>query len=350
LLAGQVSIKRIAMPLRLRLFVKKRGSRRTSSRWQGMLGEAVLDLVLLAAGSSLLYWFGVHFLFAEDADYSWWPWLVSIIPLALVVYGVVGLGVLVWQSMTSAERRAAVAQRASEWDLTAPVRSDRPNLPTLPPIDAIVDSPGVQLAYRLPIDAASGWVSATMAAVCLAWNTLVAVFVVQVIRSHIAGHPNWLLTWLMVPFVMAGVWTLVALARQVLMTTFIGTTRLEVSAHPFYPGGRYDVYVSQTGRLKVRWLQVQLICEEQAVYQQGTDTRRAAARVYRDILYSGRKFDIAQGSGFETRCSFAVPSGAMHSFIATHNAIQWWLVVRGRLARWGDIERRFPVYIYPGHE
>jgi hypothetical protein len=336
------------MPLRLRLFVKKRGTRRTSAPWQGMLGEMVLDLILLVTGASLLYWLGSQFLFAEAADYGWWPWLVGVIPLALVAYGVVGLGMLAWQSVTSAERRAAVAQRASEWDLTAPSRPDRPSLPTVPPIDSVVDSPGVQLNYRLPIDAASGWVSATMAVVCLAWNTLVAVFVVQVVRSHVSGHPNWLLTWLMMPFVLAGIWTLIALGRQVLMTTFIGTTRLEVSAHPFFPGGRYDVYVAQTGRLQVRWLQVQLVCEEHAVYQQGTDTRRATARVYREILLTERKFDITQGSGFEARCSFAVPTSAMHSFSAMHNAVQWALVVRGRLARWGDIERRFPVYVYPG--
>jgi hypothetical protein len=78
----------------------------------------------------------------------------------------------------------------------------------------------------------------------------------------------------------------------------IGTTLLEVSHHPFYPGGQYELFVAQTGRLDVRWLQVQLVCEEQAVYQQGTDTRRATARVYRDILYSGRKFEIIRGQGF----------------------------------------------------
>jgi hypothetical protein len=313
-----------------------------------MLGEAILDAVLLGVGGYFLYFLATRYLLVQSDDYDWWPWLVSLIPLALVVFGVIGLGRLLWQSATSAERRAAVAQRTADWDLTgAQARADRPALPAVPPIDAVVDSPGVELAYRLPVDAASGWVSATMAAVCLAWNTLVAIFVVQVIRSHLDGQPNWLLTWLMVPFVMAGAWTLVALGRQVWMTTVVGTTLLEVSAHPFYPGKQYEVFVSQTGRLQVRWLQVQLICEEQAIYQQGTDTRRATARVYKDILCSERKFDISPGVGFQTRCSFLLPATAMHSFLATHNAVQWALVVRGRLTRWGDIERRFPVYVYP---
>jgi hypothetical protein len=337
------------MPLRFRLFVKKRGTRRTSARWQGMLGEAVLDSILLCIGGYLLYWLVSHFVLADEANYGWWPWLAIVIPVVLAVYGGGGLAVLLWQSMTSAERRAAAAQRASDWDLPGvPIDSARPALPTVPPIDAVIDSPGVRLAYRLPIDGASGWVAATMAAVCLAWNTLVAIFVVEVIRSHLAGHPNWLMTWLMAPFVMAGGWTLFALGRQLLMTSVVGTTRLEISHHPLYPGGRYEGFISQTGRLHVRWLQVQLVCEEQAIYQQGTDTRRATARVHRETLFGERKFDIAHGRAFETQFSFTVPETAMHSFVATHNAVLWALVVRGRLARWGDIERRFPVYVYPG--
>jgi hypothetical protein len=37
----------------------------------------------------------------------------------------------------------------------------------------------------------------------------------------------------------------------------------------------------------------------------------------------------------------------MHSFASTHNAVMWSLVVRGRMTRWGDLERRFPIYVYP---
>ena len=151
----------------------------------------------------------------------------------------------------------------------------------------------------------------------------------------------------MVPFVLAGVWTLVALGRQVLLTAAIGTTRVEVSQHPFYPGGTYQGFVSQTGRLHVRWFQVQLVCEEQAIYQQGTDTRRATQRVYRATAFSQRKFDITPQQAFEATFEFTVPAGAMHSFVSTHNAVMWTLVVRGRMARWGEFERRFPVYVYP---
>ena len=271
-----------------------------------------------------------------------------VIPAALIILGVVEFVRLLWQTSASTERRSAAVQKASDWELPgADARPNRPTLPTVPPIDAVTDSPGVRLAHRLPIDAASGWISLSMAAVCLMWNTLVVVFVVQVIALHRTGQPKWLLTFLMVPFVMAGAWTLFALAQQVLTGIAIGTTRVEVSQHPFYPGGTFHGFVSQSGRLRVRWMQVLLVCDEQAIYQQGTDTRRATSRVYRATLFSQRKFEIRPQQAFETTFDLTLPASAMHSFVSPHNAIIWTIVVRGHTARWGDFERRFPVYVYP---
>jgi hypothetical protein len=334
------------MPSRLRLFLKKRGTRRTGSRLPGLVGEGTLFAALLAIGVFGLYWLVARVLLAEGAAYGWWPWPAILIPLALVGYGATGLVLLVWENVASSERRAAVVQKATGWELPGvEFRQVGLSLPTVPAIDAVTDSPGVRLAYRLPIDAASGWVSFTMAAVCLIWNTLVAIFVVRFLS---ADEINWLLVWLMVPFVLAGLWTLLALGRQLLLSVATGTTRLEVSHHPLFTGGTYRGFVSQSGRLHVRWFQVHLVCEEQAVYQQGTDTRRETCRVYRATAFSQRKFDIAPHRAFEADFDFAVPPTAMHSFSSAHNGIVWMLVVRGRMARWGDFERRFPVYVYPG--
>jgi hypothetical protein len=332
---------------RLRLFVKKRGTRRTGPRWAGELAEGLLFAALMATGAFGLYWL-IH-LVVSVTDAGWWPWFAMVIPIAVFIYGAAGLIGLIWRRMASTERRAVALRKATGWELPGiDNRPGRPSLPNVPAFDVVSDSPGVRLAYRLPIDAASGWVSFTMAAVCLAWNTLVAVFVVQVIQLHRAGQPNWLLTWLMVPFVLGGAWTLVELARQVLLNAAVGTTRVEISQHPFYPGGMYQGFVSQTGRLHVRWLQVQLVCDEQAIHQQGTDTRRASCCVHHDTLFSQRKFDITPEQAFEATFDIGVPETAMHSFVAPHNAVMWAIVVRGRMARWGDFERRFPIYVYPG--
>jgi hypothetical protein len=336
------------MAPRLRLFVKKRGQRRTGSRWYGTLGIAALDLALVAIGAAGLYWLLAHVLLAETRTYGWFAWAAIVIPIAPIGYGVTDLVVLVWRNLASTERRAAAVQMATDWELPGMgPHVDRPTLPAVPPIDEVVDSPGVRLAYRLPSDAASGQMSFVLAIVSVVWNTLVAGFVIQVVRQHLAGHPNWLLTWLVFPFVLAGAWTIFALVRQILLTAGTGTTLLEIAEHPLYPGRKYEAFLSQTGRLQVRWFQVQLVCEERATYQQGTDTRTATAVVHCETVFSERKFEIPPGGAFETHFTVAVPAGAMHSFSAAHNAVSWILVVRGRMARWPEFERRFPLYVYP---
>lgn len=330
---------------RPRLFAKKRGTRRSSVPWTGKVAEGALSAALATLGVIGLYWLIYRVAYAEDAGR--WPWFAMVIPIALIVYGSAAFIRMLWQTAASTERRAAAVQKATDWDRLGPSNSITPALPTVPPIDAVTDSPGIRLAYRLPIDAASGWVVFAMATVCLAWNTLVVFFVVEVVAKHRAGQPNWLLTWVMGPLVLGGIWTIVALVRQVLFNIAIGTTRVEISQHPFYPGGTFHGFVSQTGRVRVRWIQVQLVCEEQAIYQQGTDTRRATSRVYRSVLFSRRKFDIRPPEPFEITFDLTVPPTVMHSFVSAHNAVVWTIVVRGRMTRWGDFERRFPIYVYP---
>lgn len=330
---------------RPRLFVKKRGTRRTGARWAGLVAEGLLFVALIAAGTYGIYWLIESAGVARGS--SWGPWFGTVFCVALVISGAAGLIRIVWQSVASTERRAATVRMATGWELPGiEAHPNRPSLPSVPPIDAVSDSPGLRLAYRLPVDAKSGWVSFMMAGVCLAWNTLVAVFVVRVVQMP-DGKAKWLLASIMVPFALAGAWTLFELARQVVLNIAVGSTRVEISGHPFHPGGVYQGLVAQTGRLHVRWLQVLLMCEEQAIHQQGTDTRRAICRVYRATLFSRRKFVITPKQPFDAEFEIAVPAAAMHSFVSTHNAVIWTLVVRGRMARWGDFERRFPIYVYP---
>ena len=198
----------------------------------------------------------------------------------------------------------------------------------------------MRLAHRLPIDASTGWVSFTMAAVCLAW--LVAMFVVQVFNLHREGQPNWLLTWLMVPFVLAGVWTLIALGRQVLLNIAVGTTRVEVSQHPFYPGGTFHGFVSQTGRLHVRWLQVQLVCEEQAIYQQGTDTRRASSRCSSRHAVQPAQVRDSTAASVRSRVRYhdTRVGDALVRIAAQRGS--WTLIVRGRMSAGATSNAAFP--------
>ncbi len=105
---------------RPRLLVKKRGSRRTGSRWAGKVAEGLLFVSLLALGAYGLYWLVDHVQRAEEP--GWWPWFAMVIPTALIVFGFVELVRLLWQTAASTERRSAVAQKASDWELPAPTR------------------------------------------------------------------------------------------------------------------------------------------------------------------------------------------------------------------------------------
>ena len=125
--------------------------------------------------------------------------------------------------------------------------------------------------------------------------------------SFARDEPDWMLTLFIIPFVLVGIALLAYLIRQVMITTGVGPTRVEISAHPLSPGEPYDLFLSQAGRLTMNWLEVWLACDEKATYRQGTDTRTETRRVYEDRCFVRTDFEIHQGLPFESRCQVRVP-------------------------------------------
>jgi hypothetical protein len=155
------------------------------------------------------------------------------------------------------------------------------------------------------------------------------------------------LTFFILPFVVVGAAFLAILVRAILIETGIGPTLVEISAHPLAPGERYEIYLSQAGRLEIKSLDVKLVCEETATYRQGTNTRKATRRVYEQLLVSREALEMGRTLPFEARAHLEVPGDAMHSFKAIHNRIDWKIVVKGSVTRWPDFERSFPVIVRP---
>ena len=93
---------------RPRLFVKKRGTRRTGARWTGYVAEGLVCAAFVIAGAFGLYWLIDRVVSAEGA--GWWPWFAMVIPTALFGYGAAGLIGLIWQTIASTERRAAAVR------------------------------------------------------------------------------------------------------------------------------------------------------------------------------------------------------------------------------------------------
>jgi len=279
--------------------------------------------------------------------YSWWMWLLLIVPASFMIAGGVGGVLALLESGTSVERRAAIAQKAPRLDLLESSSASGSVYPTLPSPTFVTDSPGTHLAYRLPVEAATGWQVAGMASITALWVVIVAILAIENVWSYVRGDASVGMTLILLPLFGIGLGLVYFTGKQFFLSTGPGQTRLEISAHPLYPGERYELYIGQTGRLHIESLSIELLCEEQATYRQGTDTRSERRCVYRQEVYRRGQVEIAPGDAFEDTCSFDVPESAMHSFHGTHNEIKWRLVVAGRLRHTPDYERAFPIVVYP---
>lgn len=281
--------------------------------------------------------------------YSWWAWALLAVPVSFIVIGFGGLvyALLTWGK--SAERRAAPARRMEESRLFpsngSTAASAWPDF--LPDGVDLTNSPGTKLRYRLPMATSPGWMLFGLLAFCFVWNGILLVGVVMTAADFFSGYPNWFQTVFIIPFAVVGIGALFFLVRQLMITLGVGPTRVEISDHPLHPNGNYRVFLSQSGHLTVEKLSVFLLCEEEAVFREGTSTRTETRPVFRQEIFRREGFEIQSGLPFEAEFELTVPAGAMHSFAAKHNKINWRLVVEGRIARWPDVKRAFPIIVHP---
>ncbi len=275
---------------------------------------------------------------------SWWAWLVFAVPISFVLIGGGGLIYRLLHWGKSAERSAAMTRRLTAPD---PFGGEEIEFPNVPDGADVTNSPGTRLKFRLPIGTSAGWALFVTALGCLLFNGVVAVFVTVVVGGHLDGEPNWYLTLFLIPFVLGGIALIAFFVRQLLVTTGVGPTQVEISAHPLHPGERCRLFVTQSGKLKVNSISVMLVCEEAVAYRQGTNTRTETREVHRQTVYRREAFEIGHGTPFEAEFDLDVPAGAMHSFKSTHNEINWKVLVQGDVTRWPDYQRVFPVIIHP---
>lgn len=279
--------------------------------------------------------------------YTWWIWLVFSIPASFIVIGGVGLIYAMLHWGTSAERRAALARRAQDYAPFDGAARQAVRFPNIPNCTDITNSPGTRLRFRLPIAASPAWAVMGTLLACVLWNGIVTVFAVIAVRGFLEGRPDWFLTLFVVPFVVVGLGLVVLLVRMLLTTTGIGPTLLELSEHPLRPGGQCRLLLVQSGRLKMKRLRLALVCEEEATYRQGTNTRTETCRVYDQEVLCHEDFEIGSGLPFESQCDLSVPAGAMHSFKAGHNQVNWKLIVEGDAAGWRQYTRSFAILVHP---
>ena len=94
---------------------------------------------------------------------------------SFVVIGGVGLIRTVLRVSASAERRGAMARQASELDIVREATPRPKSYPTIPSYDGLTNSPGIELAYRLPPSSTPGWRLLATTLFTLAWNGVACV-------------------------------------------------------------------------------------------------------------------------------------------------------------------------------
>jgi len=279
--------------------------------------------------------------------YQSWIWPALLIPASFVVIGIGGLVYTALHWGASAERRAAAVRSVPAPEFFDPATAADPAFPYIPDGSDITSSPGTRLAYRLPLTHSPGWTLFGLLTACVAWNGAVSVFAVMAGRSYFAGTPDWPMTLFTLPFLAVGVALVVVFVRLLRRAAGIGPTLVEISDHPLLPGNCYRLFLSQSGSLRLKSIEISLVCEEEAVFRQGTNARTESREVFRQSLHATAEAIIRPGEPLEAECDLPIPSAAMHSFRASHNQIQWKLIVHGDVVGWQGFQRSFPVVVRP---
>lgn len=334
-----------------RFVQKKRGKRHTGSNLMGSVGEAVFCGSLFLLGTLLLSVIVATQLIEPNPRLfllGVGGWLLVLVTASSMV---LGAGGLIWTAVrvgTSAERRSALARRAADIDIVnhaVPVPRD---YPTLPSLDGLTNSPGIELAYRLPASQSPGWRLLATTIFAMLWNAAVCLLTVSVINGIFGGRHSWLFAGALLPLWGVCYWSIRAFLQLLVTTSGMGQMTVEISDLPLAPGHACQVVVAQHGQATIRSLQAWLVCEEEATFTQGTDIRTEVREVYRQSCLTRREVAGEVGGPFTATGTMTVPPSAMHSFQSAHNAIRWKLIVRADANGWPAAERGFPLVVYPG--
>src|SRR6185295_10414401 len=130
-----------------------------------------------------------------------------------------------------------------------------------------------------------------------------------------------------IPFALVGLALIVGIFYSMFLSIACRRSLVELDAHPLTPGQLVRIQVIQRGPLKLGHMRTLIVCEESATFEQGEVSKTDRKRIHEITI-------DASGDSWKCRGEFKIPADAMHSFEATHNAIQWKVLVLGTVARW----------------
>ncbi len=334
---------------------KKRGKRLLGNSLSGIAGEAIFYASLFLIGV-----FGLSVVLiacfaperaltasSEALSSSLSYWVFGVLSVAAIITGSGGLLIRLSGIATSRERRKANAARVGSIEIIGPSSDDESKLPSIPQGHSITDSPGEHLTYRLGMGTPDEGGLAGAALLALVWNTVWFVLLAVVVSGFYYDRPRYILAILLLPLGTIGFWAFRSFISQVRQLAGVGATIVEISNHPLVSGEAYRIYVCQMGRLKLRRLKIILCCEEETFYRQGTDVRVEKYEAFTKVILNQRDVAVDPQAPWEQQLAIELPENAMHSFVGSHNAIRWKIVVSGESRPWPSFCRSFPVIVHP---
>ncbi len=328
---------------------RKAFSGSTRGWWSGVI-EATLAAILIVLGVTLLVT-TVTFYFLHSVPSDFYSQLLYFVLQPLLAAAMFGIGSFLvfnalWKVGASAERRNAIAARAGDLEFLNEIRRKRGDLPTVP---ARASSPlqGQHLRYRIPASRRSFWGLWMAGGLCLSFVTIVAVLLVTALVKWKLGRTDWVAGMLAIPISFAALWSFYRFVRQLMKNTSVGPTVVELDRYPVAPGVKNKIYVSQAGRLRLKFLDVLLVCVEEATFNEGTNTLTDRRKVYSHRLLRKRGVALSSDAPFRQTIEFEIPQTAMHSFQSSSNRITWQIEIHGQIQGFPRVERVFEIIVIP---
>ncbi|MEM8678456.1 MAG: hypothetical protein AAGF97_03775 [Planctomycetota bacterium] len=316
--------------------------------------------VMFFAGMVLLAFFAIVAMVTSrliDLDQiSTWTqgprfWFGLLVLSSVVFVGAYGLVRSLFQLGASAERRSVIARRAQAISEPATGHLEPPvEYPTVPKVDSLMESPGTRLGYRLAQQATPAWSLHALGLFSLMWFGFLGVLLAVVTKSFFDGNVRWFLLLITAVLVFVAVRMTGWFFRQIASAVRVGPTHVEISRLPLYPGEQALVSLTQTGRMTLTKLRLSLVCEEEAIFREGTNVRVEKIRAYEQSVLTENLVEVTPKRAIQLDGPIEVPVDAMHSFESPSNSIRWLLLVQGRQKAGANFERRFPLVVYPPRE
>lgn len=274
-------------------------------------------------------------------------WTIAILGFANLAMGLAGLFFRLKEIGLTDECRSA-RSRSINADSKDGSRAFWTDYAELPYNLTATESPGIYQRYRLAPEGLPVYrilISSTVLAIL--WNGASLMLLAVVLNGFLNGTPRWIISLCLAPSGLIGLWSFSNFLKNLGRSAGLGSTIIEIDDYPIFPGTEYNLFVRQSGRMSLRRFRIQLVCEEQTSYRQGTDLRLDRYSAFEQVIHSERNLTINPRGPLERQVKFKLPSIAMHSFRSVHNSINWKLVVSGESRPWPSFYRNFPVVVFP---